>query len=272
MEETIEKQTNILTKYADYFYDKLPDVVMAIIILIIGYLVAKSIKKLLNRTLAKYKTSIGMVGFMINFTQSFIILIAVLQALSSLGVNTASFTAILGAAGFSIGFAFKEVISNLGSSMIILFFKPFVIGDYIRCGEFEGTVQEIQMFFTIIKTVDNKHIIIPNFNITSNPVINHTSQHIRRIDFVFNVSSTANVNLLYSIANDIFKNEDKVLKDPEPLIAIDSMNHNMIKFIAKPWVITEDYWDMYYLLMEKFKRRFDEEGIEMAKVNVITPV
>ncbi|MBC2576642.1 mechanosensitive ion channel family protein [Peptostreptococcus canis] len=272
MDNTIEKQTSILSKYFNMFIDKIPEIILAFIIVIIGIIIAKITKKVLNKVLAKYKNSSGLIGFLINFIQFIIIILAIMQAFTSLGMNTTSLAAMLGAAGFSIGLAFKEILSNLGASMIILFFKPFNIGDFIMCEGLEGEVKEIQMFSTTIRTVDNKHIIIPNFNITSNPVINYTSQNIRRIDFMFNVEYGTDVQNLYSIANRLFKEDKRVLDSPEALIGIDSMNNDMIKFIAKPWVKTEDYWQTYYSLMEKFKEEFDKEKINMAKVSVITPI
>lgn len=270
MEESIEKQTSIMSRYLDIFIDKIPSIIIAIITVIIGIIIAKIVKKILNKTLSKYKSSTGLVGFMINFVQFIIIIFAFFQALGGLGFNTTSFAAILGAAGFSIGLAFKEVLSNFGSSMIILFFKPFDVGDYIKCEENEGTVESIQIFSTTLRTVDNKHVILPNFQLTTNPVINYTSQNIRRIDFTFHIDYNTDVKKLYSISNKLFYDDKRILSSPQPLIGVDSMNNNMIKFIAKPWVKTEDYWDTYYSLMEKFKNEFDENGIKMANISIMT--
>lgn len=271
MGETIEKQTTIFSKYMDLFMIKLPSIIFAAIVVIIGIIIAKLVKRILNRLLSKYKSSVGIVTFMINFVQVTIIIIAFMQAQSIMGVNTASFAAVLGAAGFSIGLAFKEVLSNLGSCLIILFFKPFEIGDYINCEGNEGNVVEIQMFSTTLKTTDNKLIILPNFQVTSNPVINYTAQNKRRIDFVFNVEYDTNVKVLYEISNRLFENETRVLSSPKPLIGVDSMNNNIIRFIAKPWVKTDDYWDVYYKLMEEFKHEFDQHGIKFSRVNAVQP-
>lgn len=271
MEKTIEKQTTIFTKYIDIFTEKLPAIVFAIVIIAIGILIAKLVKRFLNRILTKYKSSIGVVTFMINFVQVTIIIIAFMQAMSILGVNTTSFVAVLGAAGFSIGLAFKEVLSNLGSSLIILFFKPFEIGDFINCQDNEGTVMEILMFSTSLKTNDNKLIVMPNFQLTSNPVINYTAQRKRRIDFVFNVEYDTNVKVLYEISNRLFDQEDRILSSPKPQIGVESMNNNIIKFIARPWVKTEDYWSVYYKLMEEFKHEFDQHGIKFSRINLVHP-
>ncbi len=269
MEQSIIKQTSIFGKYMQFFSEKLPSIAVAAATLIIGVLLAKFVKKVLTKVLFKYKSSIGIISFLIHFIQAVIIILACMQALGGLGINTNSLLAIIGAAGFSIGFAFKEILSNLGSSMIILFFKPFEIGDYIKCVDVEGTVGEIQLFSTTLKTVDNKLIVVPNFQLTSNSVINYTAQNMRRIDFVFNVEYDTDIKVLYEIVNRVFDSEKRVLKTPEPLVGVDSMNNNIIKFIAKPWVKTDDYWKVYYELMERFKNEFDSNSIRFSRVNIV---
>ena len=269
MEQSIEKQTTIFNRYMEGFMDKIPALIVALITIIIGVIIAKIVKKILNKLLYKYKSSTGLISFLINFIQVVIMIIAFMQAMSGLGVNTTSFAAILGAAGFSIGLAFKEVISNLGSCMIILFFKPFDIGDYIQCDSIEGTVYEIQMFSTTLKTNDNKLVILPNSLITTNAITNFTAQEKRRIDFIFNVEYDTDVKKMYDIAHKLFDANEKVLKSPKPLIGVESMDNNIIKFVAKPWVKTEDYWSTYYNLIEEFKEEFDENGIVLTRINMI---
>lgn len=269
MEETIEKQTSLFNKYVSMFVDKIPEIIVAIIILVIGIAVAKISKRLLSKMLDKYKSSIGVVSFCINSVQVIIVAIAVIQALSALGVNTTSFAAVIGAAGLSIGFAFKEIISNLGASMMILFFKPFLLGDYISCNDIEGSVYSMQMVSTTLKTVDNKLIIMPNYQLVTNPVINYTNQINRRIDLAFNVEFETDLKMLYKIAQEIFDSDSRILKDPKPLIGVDSVDNNIVKFVAKPWVKTDDYWDVYYDVMEKFKHQFEENKVKLVRLNVV---
>lgn len=269
VQNTIEKQTTILGVYSEKLTAMLPQIIFAFILFIVSMFVAKFVKFLLTRLLDKYKTSIGIISLIINFVQVTIILVGIMQALAVMGVNTASFAAILGAAGFSIGLAFKEVLANLGSCLIILFFKPFQLGDYIKCETTEGTVTDIHMFSTVLTTVDNKLIILPNSQITSNPVINYTAQDKRRMDFIFNVEYDTNVQVLYEIANRLFGEDKRVLDNPKPLIGVDSMNNKIIRFIAKPWVKTQDYWEVYYKLMEEFKNEFDKNNIKLASGFVI---
>lgn len=269
MEETIEKQTSIFSRYMDMFVNKIPEIVVAIIILIIGVIIAKISKRILSRVLIKYKSSIGIVSFFINSVQVIIMAIAVIQSLSALGVNTTSFAAVIGAAGLSIGFAFKEIISNLGASMIILFFKPFLLGDYIKCGDIEGNVESMYMVSTTLKTVDNKLIIMPNYQLVTNPIINFTNQMNRRIDYTFNVEFETDLKVLYDIAHRIFEEDKRILKDPKPLIGVDSVDNNIVKFVAKPWVKTGDYWDVYYDVMERFKHEFEEKNVNLVRYTIV---
>lgn len=269
MENTIEKQTTILGMYSEKLTAMLPEIIFSLILFIVSLFVAKLVKMILTRLLDKYKTSIGLVSLIINFVQVTIILVGIMQSLAVLGVNTASFAAILGVAGFSIGLAFKEVLANLGSCLIILFFKPFQLGDYIKCEATEGTVTEINMFSTVLTTVDNKLITLPNSQITSSPVINYTAQNKRRMDFIFNVEYDTDIQVLYEIANRLFSEEKRILDNPAPLIGVDSMNNKIIRFIAKPWVNTGDYWQVYYKLMEEFKNEFDQKNIKLASGFVI---
>lgn len=269
MENTIEKQTTILGMYSEKLTAMLPEIIFSLILFIVSLFVAKLVKMILTRLLDKYKTSIGLVSLIINFVQVTIILVGIMQSLAVLGVNTASFAAILGAAGFSIGLAFKEVLANLGSCLIILFFKPFQLGDYIKCEATEGTVTEINMFSTVLTTVDNKLITLPNSQITSSPVINYTAQNKRRMDFIFNVEYDTDIQVLYEIVNRLFSEEKRILDNPAPLIGVDSMNNKIIRFIAKPWVNTGDYWQVYYKLMEEFKNEFDKKNIKLASGFVI---
>lgn len=270
--QTIEKQTNLMGRYISIINDMLPSILVAIVVVIFGIILSKIVKKVMSKLLDRYKSSIGIVNFMINFVQVVIILIVIMQALTILGVNTTSFVAIIGAAGFSIGLAFKEILSNFGSCLIILFFKPFQIGDYIVCQESEGTVSDIHMFCTTLKTVDNKVITLPNFQITNNPVINYTAQDKRRIDFVFNVEYDTDVKKLYEISNRIFNSDTRFLISPKPLIGVDSMDNNIIRFIAKPWVKTSDYYTVYYEAMEKFKEEFDKNEIKFSRINILNNV
>lgn len=264
-------ESTTMQAFLDAGIEKIPSLIYAIIFFLIGLTIAKICRKAVSRVLKKYTNGKGITNFIEYGVYISIIVVATLNSLDMIGVRTTSVVTIVGAAGFSVGLAFKELLSNLSSGFIILFFKPFEIGDYIQTSDtnVEGTVADIQIFSTILKTPDNKTIIIPNLQITSNNIINYTHQNIRRIDFVFNVEYNTDINLLKNIVKEIFEEDSRILKDPKPLIGINSMGNNSMEFVSKPWVKTEDYWDAYYDLMEKIKNKFDENNIVLPYVNIM---
>ncbi|GAA3654067.1 mechanosensitive ion channel family protein [Asaccharospora irregularis] len=247
----------------DDFNRKSQSIVYAIIVLIIGLYISKIVKKLVSKFLFKYNIGKGVTNFIVYGIYISMISVVTLTCLEIIGVKTTSVVAVLGAAGFSIGLAFKEILSNLGSGMIILFFKPFNIGDYIQGSGVEGFVSDIQVFSTVLKTPDNKTIIVPNLQLTSNNIVNYTHQEKRRIDFSYIVSYDSDIDLVKKILSDIFEEEKRILKEPKPIIGIYSIENNTVNIVARPWVKTDDYWDVYFDIMERVKKQFDLNKIEV---------
>lgn len=247
----------------DDFNRKSQSIVYAIIVLIIGLYISKIVKKLVSKFLFKYNIGKGVTNFIVYGIYISMISVVTLTCLEIIGVKTTSVVAVLGAAGFSIGLAFKEILSNLGSGMIILFFKPFNIGDYIQGSGVEGFVSDIQVFSTVLKTPDNKTIIVPNLQLTSNNIVNYTHQEKRRIDFSYIVSYDSDIDLVKKILSDIFEEEQRILKEPKPIIGIYSIENNTVNIVARPWVKTDDYWDVYFDIMERVKKQFDLNKIEV---------
>lgn len=247
----------------DDFNRKSQSIVYAIIVLIVGLYISKTVKKLVSKFLLKYNIGKGVTNFIVYGIYISMISVVTLTCLEIIGVKTTSVVAVLGAAGFSIGLAFKEILSNLGSGMIILFFKPFNIGDYIQGSGVEGFVSDIQVFSTVLKTPDNKTIIVPNLQLTSNNIVNYTHQEKRRIDFSYIVSYDSDIDLVKKILSDIFEEEKRILKEPKPIIGIYSIENNTVNIVARPWVKTDDYWDVYFDIMERVKKQFDLNKIEV---------
>ena len=264
----IMKLSSTFQNFKDLGIEKLPSLIYAIIFFMVGFIVAKICKRIVTRVLCKYTSGKGITNFIVYGIYISIIVLTALNSLEMIGVKTTSVVTIVGAAGFSIGLAFKEVLSNLAAGIIILFFRPFNIGDYIQATGVEGTVEDIQIFSTILKTADNKTIIIPNFEITSNNIINYTHQEIRRIDFKFDVAYNTDIKMLKKILEEIFESDSRVLHEPAPLIGINSMGNDSMEFLARPWIKTDEYWDAYYDLMEKIKEKFDENGVVLPRTNI----
>lgn len=266
MDTNIQEQVKMYQRLIQSVQDKVPALLFALIMLVIGVIIARVIRNILLKMAKTHTGTLPITKLFISIAYIVMLIVIFMMSLNTLGVATTSFAAILGAAGFSIGLAFKEVLANLGSSMIILFFKPFKIGDYISCNGVQGTVVDIQVFSTSLKTTDNKTVIVPSSELTSNNLTNFTEQQTRRIDFEFNVKISTDINLMTRIVEDVFANEKRLLIEPAPLIGVDQIDNNMVKFIAKPWVKTEDYWNVYYDLMKEFKYKFDENKIEFPTI------
>lgn len=243
---------------------KLPELFYSVVVLIIGIYLSKLVKNLVSKFLNKYNVAKGVANFIVYGIYLSMLSVTAILCLEGLGVKTTSVVAVLGAAGFSIGLAFKEILSNIGSGMIILFFKPFGIGDYIQGSGVEGFVSDIQVFSTVLKTPDNKTVIVPNFQLTSNNIINYTLQEKRRVDFSYNIAYDSDIDLVKKVLGDIFDADNRIVRDPKPIIGLNAIGNNAVQIVARPWVNTDNYWDVYFDVMEKVKKRFDENNIEVA--------
>lgn len=247
--------------FVDNVSQKAPDFVYAILLFSIGIYISRLVKKTIYKFLLKYNISKGITNFIVYGIYITMISMIILTCLDKIGIKTTSVVAVLGAAGFSVGLAFKEILSNVGSGMIILFFRPFKIGDYIQGSGVEGSVEDIQIFSTVLKTPDNKTIIVPNFKLTSDNIVNYTHQEIRRIDFSYNIAYDSDIDLVKGLLNNIFKQELRILQEPKPIIGINAIGNNAVQIVGRPWVYTSDYWDVYFDIMEKVKKSFDENNI-----------
>lgn len=272
--ESIRSASDLAHVTIDNMLNRLIDnganIIFGVIIFLIGLFAARVIKNIVSKLLVKYNMNKGVSNFISYAVYAVILTFVTLVALNMFGIKTTSFVAVLGAAGFSIGLAFKEILSNLGSGMIILFFKPFQIGDYIQASGEEGTVMDIQIFSTVLKTPDNKTIIIPNLQLTSNNIVNYTDQRMRRIDYSFDISYDSDIKLVKKILKEVFDADKRVLNDPKPIIGLNAIGNNTVQVVGKPWVKTEDYWDVYYDIMEKIKLEFDEYNIKVPYRNMLS--
>ncbi|CAH2215302.1 mechanosensitive ion channel family protein [Tepidibacter aestuarii] len=235
----------------------------SILIVVIGMFFSKKVKNITKRFLTKSNVDKSLISFVSQLVYVLCVVFVSVSALNNLGMSTTSFVAVLGASGFAVGLAFQGTLSNFASGILILIFKPFRTGDYIQGASTEGSVEEIQIFNTILKTPDNKTIIVPNSKLTSDNITNFTLQDRRRIDFIFGISYDSDIRTAKNIIKKVFDEDDKVLKDPEPIIGVQELADSSINIAARPWVKTSDYWDEYYYLMEKIKYEFDKHGIEI---------
>ncbi len=240
-----------------------PSVLAAIVIFVVGRWIAKIITKLVSRIATKANVDPILVKFMGSVTYAVLLMLVIISALGKLGINTTSFVAIVGAAGLAIGFAFQGTLGNLASGVMLILFRPFKTVDYIEAGGTAGTVEEVQIFATILKTPDNKRIIIPNGTGVGGNITNYSANPTRRVDMVFGIGYGDDLRKAKSLLETIVKEHPQVLADPAPTIAVSELADSSVNFAVRPWVNTADYWTVYFDIHETVKLRFDQEGISI---------
>ena len=236
-------------------------VLAALAILVVGRLAAGLVRRLLRGAATKTKADTTIATFLANIGYVGILIFAAIAALGQLGVETASFIAVLGAAGLAVGLAFQGSLANLAAGLLMVIFRPFRVGDFIEGAGVSGKVKDIQVFTTTISTLDNKKVIVPNSKLTGENIINYTAEPTRRVDLVVGVSYADDLDKVKSVLADTVKSFPGVLPDPEPQIAVSAMADSSVILVVRPWAKTTDYWTIYFGLTEAIKKRFDQEGI-----------
>jgi small conductance mechanosensitive channel len=237
--------------------------ITAILIFIIGRFAAKLIKKIIKKTMIKAKIDQTLISFTTNLTYIALMAFVVIASLSKLGIQTTSFVAIIGAAGLAIGLALQGSLSNFAAGVILIIFRPFKAGDYIEGGGVAGSVKEIQIFTTILTSPDNKTIIVPNSKLTGDNIVNYATQGTRRLDMVFSIGYGDDIDKAKEVLSQVVKNDPRLLNDPAPKIAVLEHADSSINIVCRPWVKADDYWDVYFDMMENVKKAFDKEGISI---------
>jgi len=238
-------------------------IIGAIIILIIGRIAAGIGRKIATKALEKTKTDPAVTSFVGSLIYFLILTFAVLAALAKFGIQTASFVAVLGAAGFAIGFALQGSLANFAAGVLILVLRPFKIGDYIDSAGVAGTVKDIQLFTTVLATPDNIKIMVPNGKIFGDVIKNISAYDTRRVDLVIGIGYTSDIQKAYDIMMNLVKEDSRILSDPATQIAVSELADSSVNFVLRPWVKKEDYWNVKFDLTRKIKETFDENGIEI---------
>jgi small conductance mechanosensitive channel len=238
-------------------------IIGAIAVFIIGKWIAQLLTKAFRKMLEKSNTDVTLVKFLGDLIYFGLLVLVIIAALGTLGVNTTSFAAIIGAAGLAIGLALQANFSNFGAGVVILFLRPFKVGDFVEAGGAAGSVEAIGIFNTTIKTGDNRIIIVPNSNIIGGNIVNYSKEPIRRIDLVIGVGYEDDLKLVKSTLEEILASDERILKDPAPAVALAELADSSVNFNVRPWVKSADYWAVRSDLLEKIKLTFDEKGINI---------
>lgn len=234
--------------------------IFAIILFFIGWFLIKFFVKMAEKGLER-KFEPTLTRFTVALLKVVLIILLVITAASTVGIEMTSFIAILGAAGFAVGFALQGSLANFAGGVLLLVFHPFRVGDFIDVGSHKGKVIEIQLLYTIMNSVDNKRVYIPNGSLANNSITNFSENEERRVDMVFGIGYDDDFEEAKDIIKDIIANNEKILSDPEPLVRVGEHADSSVNISTRVWVKTKDAISVNFDMHEDVKRRFDEAGI-----------
>ena len=236
--------------------------IVALLILFCGFWIAKFLRMMINRALMKRKTEHTVRIFLGHITYALILILAGIAALANIGVQTASLVAILGAAFFAIALSLKNSLSSLASGILLVMFRPFKVGDYIKVETYEGIVEEIQLMFTRLTTSDNKSVFVPNDKLTANEVVNFSRNVVRRNDIVVSIDYSDDLKKVKAILVEIAAQDKRILTTPaEPLVAVQALADSSVNMVLRYWTTHDGFGQVQFDLLEAIKLRLDAEGI-----------
>ncbi|MEZ5560293.1 MAG: mechanosensitive ion channel [Pseudomonadales bacterium] len=240
-----------------------PKLILAIVVLIVGLWIINRFVAVIRKGMEASKTEPTLSRFLCNLASMGLKALLLISVASMIGIETTSFIAVLGAAGLAIGLALQGSLANFAGGVLVLIFRPFKVGDFIDAGGVSGTVFEIQIFNTIIKTPDNKRIIVPNGTISNGVITNFSAESTRRVDFVFGIGYGDDIAKAKAIITRLVEADERTLKDPAPLVVVSNLGESSVDITTRVWVNAADYWGLFFDLTEKVKVTFDAEGISI---------
>jgi len=260
MEEVMENWISVLYEYAVLYGTR---VVGAIAILVLGRIGVGIVAGIIRRLMIRGKVDETLTKFVVSLARIALLVFVFIAALGSLGFETTSFIAVIGAAGLAIGFALQGSLGNFASGVMLVIFRPFKTGDFVEAGGAVGIIEEIGIFSTIMRTGDNKKVIIPNSGITGSNITNYSAKETRRVDLVFGIGYGDDIRKAKEILQRLMRKDDRILTDPEPVVALAELADSSVNFVVRPWVKSGDYWTALWDLTEKVKLTFDQEGVSI---------
>lgn len=242
-----------------------PKILLALITLVVGFWLANTLAAFVAKTLRRRGAEETVVPFVTSIISVLLKVMVLISVAQMFGVETTSFIAVIGAAGLAVGLALQGSLSHFASGVMLLVFRPYKVGDLVSIGGFTGVVESISVFNTTLKTVDNKHIIIPNGSVTSGPVTNISGQGTIRVDMQFAVSAAEDIDKVRKVVQQVADANPKILKEPAIDILVNGHEIGITKFDVRPWCKSENYWDVYYYMQENVKKQFVAQGVKAPK-------
>ncbi|RLA33393.1 MAG: mechanosensitive ion channel family protein [Gammaproteobacteria bacterium] len=234
---------------------------VAIIIFYVGRMIARLITKGLHNLMQSREVDKILETFVCNLVYWMLMTFIIIAAMSQIGIQTTSLIAIMGAAGLAVGLALQGALGNFAAGVLIVMFRPYRVGDFVEVAGISGAILQVQILTTMLKTGDNKLIVVPNGQIMSGIITNYSAHKTRRIDMVIGVSYDDDIDKVRSTIQELVDADERVLKDPECLIAVSELADSSVNFNVRPWVNSADYWGVKFDLTEAIKKRFDKDGI-----------
>ena len=236
-------------------------ILFAIVLAVAGRYVIKFINKMVARMLERRNVEPTVQSFLKSFVNITLIILLIIMVVGTLGVNTTSLAALLASAGLAVGMALSGNLQNLAGGIILLFLKPFKVGDFIEAQSVSGTVMAIQIFHTILTTPDNKELFIPNGALSSGNITNYTKNDLRRVDFSIGVEYGTEVDKVKQVTLDLLKQDSRIMQDPVPLIAVKELGDNGVIFVIRVWAKASDYWGVFFDTNERIYAEYNKQGI-----------
>jgi len=240
-----------------------PKVIGAVVVLIVGLWVIRMMVGMMRRVMHKRAMDQDLVPFLSGVVGAVLRVGLIISVIQMIGIETTSFIAVLGAAGLAIGMALSGTLQNFAGGVMILMFKPYKVGDYIEAQGQTGTVHSIQIFNTVLKTPDNKTVILPNAPISTGALVNYSSEPQRRVDLDLRIGYETDIDAARAVLEDVIRKDARVLKDPAPQIVVGELAESAVNIKLRVWVAAADYWDVFFALQEGVKKTFQAKGISI---------
>ncbi len=272
LQSDLSAVTEQISKTQEYIDRYLPSVLsfglrllFAVIVFLVGARLIKLLRKFIRRSMERAGADVGLMQFLDSLLKVIFYFVLIMLIASGFGVDTTSVMALVGSAGLTIGLAFQGSLSNFAGGVLLLLIKPFKVGDYIIyvADNLEGTVTEVQMFYTTLLTADNRRVVIPNGVLSNNSLVNVTAQDKRRLDIDVGIGYDSDLKLAKELCEKLLNQEEKILDDQEHIVVVDSLADSAVMLKLRFWVRPEDYWATKWRMTEKVKILFDENGIEI---------
>ena len=239
------------------------NIALAVLVFIFGRIIINIIISVLRKLLQRAKMDTILSDFIISITRTVLLLFVIIAAVDQLGVNTTSLVALLGAAGLAVGLALQSSLQNFAAGVMLIVFRPFRSGDFIEAAGIAGTVENINIFSSTLRTGDNREIIVPNGSIYGGVITNYSARETRRIDMTIGIGYDSDIKLARDTLQELLDSDERILKDPEPLIAVSELADSSVNFTVRPWVRSADYHTVRFALNEAIKLTFDKKGISI---------